>query len=49
MSDVIVILLGIVIFMLLIIGMMIKQISKDVAQIYGALFVKGYLEGADDE
>ena len=49
MSDVIVILLGIVIFMLLVIGLMIKQISKDVAQIYGALFIKGYLKGADND
>lgn len=49
MSDVAVILFGIVIFMLLIIGLMVKQISKDVAQIYGALFIKGYLKGADDD
>lgn len=45
MSEIIInICFGFILFALLIIGIMVNQISKDMAEIYGALFVQGKLD-----
>lgn len=49
MNKAIIILLCSIVLMVIALGSMVKVILEEVSQIYGALVVKGYLKGADDE